>query len=202
MNLKNYAFVLLASAFSVIGSAGAATPYNAPENTNVSAATVEDQNGNNVQLKDAVAQCQQSVPNVFYGAVNSSSQMGIASNTEHLRASGNVLPYFNIAAIAGTVYGAGGATSDISGPIGISGFQNILKTTGVHGIFEMSYSQFMTPDVGSKYWQNVLVTDGSSSIDDKSLLAQTGFEPTIAMLNIKRDVDAGVIANDSASLFY
>ncbi|GBR45989.1 hypothetical protein CSR02_00785 [Acetobacter pomorum] len=164
--------------------------------TDVSAALA-----NGVPLKNAINACRQASPNVFYGAVNSSSQMGIASNTEHLRASGNVLPYFNIAAIAATVYGAGGATSDISGPIGISGFQNILKTTGVNGIVEMSYSQFMTPDIASGYWQNVKVSDGSASIDDKRLLAQTGFKPTIAMLNMARDIDVGRVANDDDTFF-
>ncbi|KDE19650.1 hypothetical protein AZ09_10270 [Acetobacter aceti 1023] len=166
--------------------------------TDVSAAVA-----NGVQIQDAVNECQQSVPNVFYGAVNSSSQMGVASNTEHLRASGNVLPYFNTAAIAAVVWGAGGATYDIGGPIGFSGFQNILKTTGVHGIFETSYNVGLTPDVSSAYYWNMYRTpaDGGAVINEKDLLSQSGFQPTIAMLNMATDDSIGVVPNNDSGIF-
>ncbi|MBS1101971.1 hypothetical protein JK202_02915 [Gluconobacter sp. Dm-62] len=151
---------------------------------------------NGILISKVIQSCSTSSPNIYYGAVNSSSQMGDPTNTQHLLASGNVLPYFNISGIAGTIYGAGGAISDVSGPIGVRGFQNILKTTGTSGIIELAYTHFMTPDIPSKYWQNIENPAGSQSIDDSTMLTQTGFKPAVALLNIRRDVDVGVVAND------
>ncbi|MBS1079042.1 hypothetical protein JK217_15250 [Gluconobacter kondonii] len=158
--------------------------------TDVSGATA-----NGVKLRSAIKDCFPASPNVFYGATNSSSDMANASNTVHLRASGNVLPYFNEASIGAVVYGGGADVNDIAGVLGMSGMQNIIKTTGVNGIIELNMGKYMTPSVPSSYWQNLLDVSGNV-INDVDMIQKTGFKPTVATLNFVRDWDTGVDKSD------
>ncbi|WP_040509386.1 beta/alpha barrel domain-containing protein [Gluconobacter morbifer] len=147
-------------------------------------------NVNGVPLSEAVKNCQIESPTTFYGAVNSSSEMGMASNTANLRASGNVMPYFNEAGMGASIYGGAGDVNDVAGIIGMSAFQNVIQTTGPLGVIELSLGQYLTPKINSAYWQSLKDRNGKV-INDVQMIAQTSFKPTVATLNFVRDFDTG-----------
>ncbi|MEN3168784.1 hypothetical protein [Gluconobacter sp. OJB] len=139
---------------------------------------------NGIPISQAVQSCQTDGATTYYGAENSASQMGVASNTQNLRATGNVLPYLNVLSLAAGIQNMGSGQSAVDGPVGLAGMQAVVSAIRSDGIGEEWYTKYLTPNVAASELNGAFTDTSGNPVDDAAVFNSTGFKPSVMMLNV------------------